>query len=30
VKMDGDRFPVTPDEARKLKEKLTELLAARG
>jgi hypothetical protein len=30
VKMDGERFPVTPDETRKLKEKLTELLAARG
>jgi hypothetical protein len=30
VKMDGERFPITPDETRKLKEKLTELLAARG
>src|SRR5476651_1280276 len=30
VKMDGQRYPVTADETRRLKEKLTELLAARG
>jgi hypothetical protein len=30
VKMDGERFPVTPDETRKLKEKLTELLATQS
>ena len=29
VKMDGERFPVTPDETRKLKEKLTKFMAAR-
>jgi hypothetical protein len=28
VKMDGQRYPVTANEARKLKERLTELLAA--
>jgi hypothetical protein len=28
VKMDGQRYPVTGDETRKLKERLTELLAA--
>jgi hypothetical protein len=28
VKMDGQRYPVTADETRKLKERLTELLAA--
>ena len=27
VKMDGQRYPVTADESRKLKQKLTELLA---
>jgi hypothetical protein len=30
VKMDGQRYPITADENRKLKEKLTELLALRG
>lgn len=30
VKMDGQRYPVTADETRKLKERLTEFLAARG
>jgi len=30
VKMDGERFPITAEETRKLKEKLTELLAGRG
>jgi hypothetical protein len=30
VKMDGQRFPVTADETRKLKERLTEFLAAQG
>src|ERR1700733_9653037 len=30
VKMDGERFPVTPEETRKLKQKLTEFMAARG
>jgi hypothetical protein len=29
VKMDGQRYPVTADETRKLKERLTEFLAAR-
>ena len=30
VKMDGQRYAVMADETRKLKEKLTELLAAQG
>jgi hypothetical protein len=30
VKMDGQRYPVTADETRKLKERLTEFLAAQG
>ena len=30
VKMDGQRYPVTADETRRLKEKLSELLAAQG